>query len=247
MSKDFVYVIEFEESLVKVGRSTNPDTRIKNVSSASGRKHLRTWVSPAVMDAGQLETSCHLALGEFRGHGEWFNCSYDFAVSQARSLASISMPWSQEEDSRRDQARKENFDAFFSTVFPSLGYGREADLEGRFMDRLKKQMFERSILNYMSFLEIDAQRSTVFDNQIAAQEAAFTTLGELSIDSACELIFLRALASEEYLAATMMSGVYLGQATDNCMMVLGDAEKVSGMIDVIEIEARRRLAEKEGA
>ena len=245
--KDFVYIIEFGPKLVKIGRSRKPDLRVLNVSSASGRKSRRVWVSPPIMNAGDVERRAHASVGEFRGHGEWFNCPFDLAVERSSRLISEQDLWTDEKDDERSRKSRADFDSLIHHIFPSSSSGNKLNLDAEYRERFKREIFDRSIENYVSFLEVDSARGRIFDEQIALHERAVKSLDGLSIDTVCELIFLRDLGSEEYLKATMMSGVYMGHVTENCMMVLGDAEQIPGMMDVIEQTARERLAARDMA
>lgn len=76
----FVYVLESSDgSCVKIGRSKNPDKRIRtlrSVSNATGR----CFVSCVQEDSPLLERTCHEAFTANRMNGEWFRLGFDEAV-----------------------------------------------------------------------------------------------------------------------------------------------------------------------
>ncbi|AIS12658.1 hypothetical protein JM49_13535 [Pseudomonas chlororaphis subsp. aurantiaca] len=194
-----------------------------------------------------MEKLAHGAVSEFRGHGEWFECAFDDAVLRVSPLLTEDMAWTIEWEECRREEQKLGGDALIRGLFPNGLDHLKASDEDRFIDRLKSGLFERAIRNYMSFIAVDLTREQVLDEKILNGESELELLEGVSIDQACDLVFLRAVSSDEYLRATMLSGVYLGHVTENCMMVTGDANKIPDMINVVERLARERMAAGEPA
>ena len=70
--KGFVYVVSGEGGLLKIGWSSNPERRLKELQVASPHslKFLKTW--PGSMEE---EKALHRLLMDHRVHGEWFSRS----------------------------------------------------------------------------------------------------------------------------------------------------------------------------
>ena len=82
----YVYVIENENHKVKIGRSINPEKRIKHIEKISGYKVVNIYVTPCLHQYIQLETFLHGHFATNRSIGEWFNISYHDAVSYVSAL-----------------------------------------------------------------------------------------------------------------------------------------------------------------
>jgi transcriptional regulator with XRE-family HTH domain len=76
-----VYVIERDESLVKIGFSTNPTKRIGGISSQGGFSLTRVWMSLPNQNSKIIERAAHKNFADFRGIGEWFSARFDDVVS----------------------------------------------------------------------------------------------------------------------------------------------------------------------
>ncbi len=75
-----VYVIERTDGLVKIGRSINPNQRIKSLERQGGFRSSRAWISiPGTFDA-KAEIRAHHVLDGHRAIGEWFDVDFDQAV-----------------------------------------------------------------------------------------------------------------------------------------------------------------------
>jgi hypothetical protein len=73
-SDEVVYVIGSAGStLVKIGRSTNVQTRLRSIQNMSPAPLEVLWTTPG---GPELETRLHAALARYRTYGEWF----DFGV-----------------------------------------------------------------------------------------------------------------------------------------------------------------------
>lgn len=76
----FVYVIEFDDGHVKIGRSIDPESRIKNIVGGNQSKMLRQWVSERCGFYGDLERLAHRNFSSHRRGGEFFKVDFDQAV-----------------------------------------------------------------------------------------------------------------------------------------------------------------------
>lgn len=81
-----VYVIERDESLVKIGISSNPTARARGIASQGGFGLSRIWMSAPTPDAKWLERAAHQDFADARGVGEWFSVGFDDAVSRVSDL-----------------------------------------------------------------------------------------------------------------------------------------------------------------
>ena len=82
-----VYAVKHPSGAVKIGRSINPDKRIRSIETQGGFSAERTWISQPVSDADLVERTIHELLSDKRGIGEWFDVDFDDAVSSAESVA----------------------------------------------------------------------------------------------------------------------------------------------------------------
>lgn len=78
--KNHVYVMR-SGSLVKVGVTSQPESRIKNVRHETKFNNLEyTFISLKVNNAFTFETLAHIELEQYHQFGEWFNCSAELAA-----------------------------------------------------------------------------------------------------------------------------------------------------------------------
>jgi len=81
-----VYVVEDENGRVKIGRSINPEQRIKDISTTAGVKITKVFVSGDLRNYGNIE---NILLKKFRNEfsvGEWVNRPFDDVVKSANKL-----------------------------------------------------------------------------------------------------------------------------------------------------------------
>jgi hypothetical protein len=81
-----VYVLEFDSKAVKIGRSTNPIRRIKQLACQAGRWPHQQWVSPFLSDSYEVEKQAHDKLDAKRTVGEYFKVPFEEAVNAVESL-----------------------------------------------------------------------------------------------------------------------------------------------------------------
>lgn len=86
----FVYVIDGPHA-VKVGQSTTPEKRLRELQFATGHSDLTlasVWALSS-SEAYRVERLAHALLARFRnGHGEWFDCHPLDAVAAVRYAVS---------------------------------------------------------------------------------------------------------------------------------------------------------------
>jgi transcriptional regulator with XRE-family HTH domain len=81
-----VYVIERPDGLVKIGKSQDPEKRISAIECQGGFKTTKKWFSEPVDDYSFIENSAHVGLASFRKIGEWFSCSFVYAVDHVNTI-----------------------------------------------------------------------------------------------------------------------------------------------------------------
>jgi Meiotically up-regulated gene 113 len=76
-----IYVISSANGLVKIGLSTAPDMRVRELQRANGYELslVQSWPVPKGQNR-RVERCAHAKLAIVRGFGEWFNCSVEEAI-----------------------------------------------------------------------------------------------------------------------------------------------------------------------
>ena len=125
----YIYVIEFDDGLIKVGRTRRPDQRIKthesNVFNFTKKKIKNRWVSNSHGNCNQNELLlvrfCS-SKGESTGSREWFSgVIFDEVVSYAKSL----------QFSDKNVIEKISFDKFSHPFFDANIEARKVNLAYR--------------------------------------------------------------------------------------------------------------------
>jgi hypothetical protein len=76
-----VYIVAWKPSgPVKVGMTSEPWNRIRNIETSIGRKLGHICLTPYSLNYIQAEASMHDALAAYRGMGEWFDIPFKKAV-----------------------------------------------------------------------------------------------------------------------------------------------------------------------
>ena len=87
----FVYAIfDKDKGCVKIGKSKQPETRIKNIINISGIKNFDVFVSDFTYDYGNVELSLHRYFSESLQKSEWFSINFEDARLAINSMASKS-------------------------------------------------------------------------------------------------------------------------------------------------------------
>ena len=79
MNEGHVYVVDYGVA-VKVGKSVDPDIRVRQLREFDGNPQVRTFVSPLIEEHHKAEKAMHKALSEKRIRGEYFNIPFEDAV-----------------------------------------------------------------------------------------------------------------------------------------------------------------------
>lgn len=74
---------------VKVGRSANPQRRLKEISAASGTHVSLEFATEPMEVANFVEREAHRLLQNKRSHGEWFNVTVDEARAAIESAIKL--------------------------------------------------------------------------------------------------------------------------------------------------------------
>lgn len=81
-----VYVIEWENNLVKIGRSKDPEARIAALKTQVPIKSKRVYISDKTENWCDMETKAHHHFSEYRKHGEYFDLPFEKAVEYIEKL-----------------------------------------------------------------------------------------------------------------------------------------------------------------
>lgn len=84
-----VYVAKITDGMVKIGRSKDPERRLIYMQNQGRLKFSETFVSAVVPDCIEMETHIHRLLSEKKRTGEWFDITFDEAVSIVTKLAKV--------------------------------------------------------------------------------------------------------------------------------------------------------------
>jgi len=83
----YVYVAEAEDGSVKVGISIRPESRIRSISTASGKKIINQWHSPGFSrNASYMEARVKEHFKSQNIFGEWFCCGFDEMKEYAEKM-----------------------------------------------------------------------------------------------------------------------------------------------------------------
>jgi hypothetical protein len=80
-----IYVISVNRMLVKVGRSQDPDARLRGLQTASSAP-LTLEYAREITSAARVEREVHQLLAPWHKTGEWFACDPDLAVMAIHSI-----------------------------------------------------------------------------------------------------------------------------------------------------------------
>lgn len=75
-----VYILQRPDGLLKIGFSTDPTTRLRNLETQGGFSASSAWVSVPTEKAKSAERKAHKKLSEHRVIGEWFDAGFDDAL-----------------------------------------------------------------------------------------------------------------------------------------------------------------------
>jgi len=82
----FLYVIG-DGNRVKIGKSKNPEKRVKSIINTSGIKNPKIFISNECSSHSKKELECHNRYSKHAIKGEWFLVYFDDAVSAVNKIA----------------------------------------------------------------------------------------------------------------------------------------------------------------
>lgn len=77
----YVYIIERQDKYVKIGRSAQPKTRIRNLQTQGGLDLANSFTSEECSNYKEIEREMHKTLRKHRTIGEWFDIDFNKAVA----------------------------------------------------------------------------------------------------------------------------------------------------------------------
>jgi hypothetical protein len=86
-SGSFIYVVQADNGMLKIGVSTNPSARLAQLCTASPFKLSLAYVGALRCDGYAIEAAAHETLSRHRLEGEWFNCPPEAAVAAISAAA----------------------------------------------------------------------------------------------------------------------------------------------------------------
>lgn len=81
----YLYIILMESGLVKIGVSSNPESRFKKIEKSSGFKISKIKIFN-VKRAFKIESELHKYFSVCKTQGEFFKIDFDIGVSTARNF-----------------------------------------------------------------------------------------------------------------------------------------------------------------
>lgn len=84
--KQWIYIIQKDNELIKVGVSINPSERIAYLQRMGGFNALKTELFGPVHNGFNVENLIHKKLNSYRVIVEWFKVSYEVAVEIAKNI-----------------------------------------------------------------------------------------------------------------------------------------------------------------
>lgn len=123
-----VYIID-NGNRIKIGKSKNPQERIRTIETQSGERIKSKWVSPCLANHSAFESFLHSSFAEARYIGEYFSVNFDCAVKFAEKHIEkyLMTPLSLDEAKRKNKAA--------------------ADIQREYIDKTFKEPREKSIIN----------------------------------------------------------------------------------------------------
>lgn len=85
--KGYVYILEWANNLVKIGRSKNPYNRISCLRTQSPIKLKQTYISEEIPNYEEVEIKLHKFFSKGRKHGEYFTITFDKVVKKLKEIS----------------------------------------------------------------------------------------------------------------------------------------------------------------
>jgi hypothetical protein len=83
----FIYIVQADNGMLKIGVSTNPSARLAQLRTASAVPLAIAYVGALRCAGYTVEAEAHRTLAGYRQNGEWFNCPVDMAVAAIGAAA----------------------------------------------------------------------------------------------------------------------------------------------------------------
>jgi hypothetical protein len=87
LSGSFIYVIQADNGMLKIGISSNPSARLAQLRTASPSALSFAYIAALRSDGRAVEAEAHRTLAGYRQNGEWFNCPAEMAVAAIGAAA----------------------------------------------------------------------------------------------------------------------------------------------------------------
>jgi hypothetical protein len=84
---NFIYIVQADNGMVKIGISTNPSARLAQLRTASAVPLAIAYVGALRCNGYAIEAEAHRTLADYRLEGEWFNCPVGMAVAAIGAAA----------------------------------------------------------------------------------------------------------------------------------------------------------------
>ncbi len=122
----YVYIIDNGTGKVKIGKTANPNSRIRTIETQSGISIIQVYVSPICFNYQKLEVKTHKEFNQFRTIGEWFEADFGVVKEFVSGLDFITI---------NDKQQQENNYVFYNGM--DLEY---VSLETEILNALIKKM-----------------------------------------------------------------------------------------------------------
>ena len=164
--KEYVYLAEFVGGFCKIGVSTKPSLRLKNVSSKNGLS-LKRYV--LVEGYFELEKLLHNTFKECRRYSEWFDINFESLV---KYVSDLEYDYIKKIKIKKEIARKKSEDIFMFKC-------GEKTLEGKeFLEILSfENNFEKEIMKELQ--ELETEFNVFIKNNILFDKEKILTLIKL--------------------------------------------------------------------
>jgi hypothetical protein len=83
----FIYIVQADNGLIKVGISGNPGARLMQLRTASAVPLKLEYIGALRCNGYAIEAATHRTLADYRQNGEWFRCPTDMAVAAISAAA----------------------------------------------------------------------------------------------------------------------------------------------------------------
>lgn len=84
--KGYVYILEWSNKLIKIGRTKNPYKRIEAIRTQSPVELKQTYISEEISNYEEVEIKLHNFFSNSRKHGEYFMITFDIAVGKLKEI-----------------------------------------------------------------------------------------------------------------------------------------------------------------